>query len=109
MRGYQAWLLDHICRAQTRVAERRAVEREKRRAVLSKVERSDVKARIQEGEEDAEKLGVSPDAEIQRMEEEVLSPNEMDELREYKQIMRILTVAEMRLDRDAWCVKFLPG
>lgn len=109
MKGYQAWLLDHICRAQTRVAERRAVEREKRRSVLSKIERSDVKTAIQEREDFAEIEGKNLEAEVEKAEEEILTSNERMELKEFRQIMRILTVEEMRLDRDYWCVRNLPG
>ena len=75
------WLTDQLHRTQARLSQRRAAERAKEAALLSKIERTDV----QEG-------GV----------QNVLAKAELLRLEDCREKLRMLTMAEARVEREAW-------
>ena len=82
-----AWLSDHLHRTQARLIQRRNAEREKFRTLLNKAQRTDVRSD-----------GV----------EKVLSKVENMRLNDCKERLRLLTVAEGRVERQSWILARMP-
>lgn len=82
-----AWLSDRFHRAHARVAQRRDAERERYRTLLNKAQRTDVKTD-----------GV----------DKVLSRVEVQRLKDCTDRLRLLTVAEARVERQSWVLSRMP-
>lgn len=83
-----AWLSDHLYKTQGRLAQRREWERERERALLKKIERTDVQTE-----------GV----------ENVLTTVERERLRRCRDRLRLLTVEEQRVERESWILSRMRG
>ncbi|CAO1616187.1 unnamed protein product [Parajaminaea phylloscopi] len=83
-----AWLTDHVYKTQGRLAQRREWERDRERALLKKIERTDVQTE-----------GV----------QNVLTKVEQERLRRCQDKLRLLTVEEQRVERESWILGRLRG
>ncbi|CAO1626109.1 unnamed protein product [Sympodiomycopsis kandeliae] len=83
-----AWLQDHIFKTQARIMQKRSNERDKFKLLLNKIERSDV---ISDGIEN------------------VLSKVEIQRLNDCKERLQLLTVAELRVERQSWILARMPS
>lgn len=83
-----AWLSDHLYKTQGRLAQRREWEREKERALLKKIERTDVQL---EGLE------------------KTLTGVEQERLKDCQDRLRLLTVEEQRVEQESWILSRMKG
>lgn len=83
-----AWLGDHLAKTQARLAQRRNVERNREKVLLSKIERTDVR---DEGLEN------------------VLSEVEKERLAVCREKLVVLTAQEMRVQREGWILARMRG
>ena len=81
-----AWLADHFYKVQARLAQRRELEQERERMLLSKIERTDVQGL-----------------------DNVLTSIERGKLEACREKLQLLTIEEQRVDLESWIVNVMKG